>query len=173
MFHKILVAIDDNDSELSSNIFEQAVAFAKANNSEMMLIHVLSLLDDIYPGTPYVGMPQMAWQIYHKKWVDREEMEIKRLRFLEQEATTAGIPTQFTLNYGDPGKMICAQAQTYNADLIIIGRRGLMGLNELLTGSVSNYIFHRAPCDVLTIQGKSPLSSQCEIKMAKVGSNIS
>jgi nucleotide-binding universal stress UspA family protein len=167
MFHKILVALDE--SEASSNIFEQAVEFAKANNSEMMLIHVLPLLDDIYPGTPYVGMPQMAWQMYHQKWVDREDLEIKRLRFLEQEATTAGIPTQFTLNYGDPGKMICALAQTYHADLIIVGRRGLMGLSELLTGSVSNYIFHHSPCDVLTIQGKTLSAAQCEMKIATVG----
>lgn len=167
MFHKILVAIDE--SATSSNIFEQAVEFAKANKSEMMLIHVLPLLDDIYPGTPYVGMPQMAWQVYHQKWVDREEIEIKRLRFLEEEATAAGISTQFTLNYGDPGKMICAVAESYDADLIIVGRRGLMGLNELLTGSVSNYIFHHSPYNILTIQGKIPSPPQCEMKVATVG----
>ncbi len=68
MFHKILVAIDNSD--LGSNIFGQAIEFAQANKSEMMLIHVLLLLDDIYPGNPYVGMPQMAWQAYHEKWVE-------------------------------------------------------------------------------------------------------
>jgi nucleotide-binding universal stress UspA family protein len=166
MFDKILVAVKDSD--LRSSIFEQAIEFARANKSEMMLIHVLPLLDDVYPGNPYVGMPQMAWQIYHKKWVDREDMEIKRLRFLEQEATAAGISTQFTLNYGDPGKMICALAKNYHADLIIVGRRGLKGLNELLVGSVSNYIFHHAPCDVLTIQGKTQPPAQCEINNAAV-----
>jgi nucleotide-binding universal stress UspA family protein len=160
MFHKILVAIDNSD--LGSDIFGQAIEFAQANKSEMMLIHVLPLLDDIYPGNPYVGMPQMAWQAYHEKWVDREDLEIKRLRFLEQESTAAGVPTQFTLNYGDPGKMICALARTYHADLIIIGRRGLSGFNELLAGSISNYIFHHAPCNVLTIQGSTQASAQCE-----------
>jgi nucleotide-binding universal stress UspA family protein len=161
MFHKILVAIDDSD--LGSNIFEEAIKFAQANKSEVMLIHVLPLLDDIYPGTPYVGMPQMAWQAYHEKWVDREDLEIRRLRFLEREATAVGIPTQFTLNYGDPGKMVCALAKTYDADLIIVGRRGLRGLNELLVGSVSNYIFHHSPCDILTIQGKTQPTAQGEI----------
>jgi nucleotide-binding universal stress UspA family protein len=151
MFHKILVAIDD--SELSRTVFEQAIEFAKANQSEIMLIYVLSMLDDIYPGSPYVGMPQTAWQIYQKKWEDREELARKKLNSLEQEATAAGVNTRFTLNYGDPGKMICSLAQTSNADLIIVGRRGLRGLSELMTGSVSNYILHHAPCNVLTIQG--------------------
>jgi nucleotide-binding universal stress UspA family protein len=41
MFDKVLVAIDD--SELSSNFFEQAIEFAKANKSEMMLIHNLKM----------------------------------------------------------------------------------------------------------------------------------
>jgi nucleotide-binding universal stress UspA family protein len=110
----------------------------------------------------------MAWQTYYKKWVDREDLETKRLRFLEQEATTAGIRTRFTLNYGDPGKMICALAKTYHADLIIVGRRGLNGLNELLVGSVSNYIFHHAPCDVLTIQGNTQSPAQRETNIAAV-----
>jgi nucleotide-binding universal stress UspA family protein len=167
MFDKVLVAIDN--SEPRSNFFEQAIKFAKANKSEMMLIHVLPLLDQVYPGNPYVGIPQTAWPIYQKKWSDREDIETKRLRFLEQEATTAGIPTQFTLNYGDPGKMICALAKSYNADLIIVGRRGLNGLSELVMGSVSNYIFHHAPCDVLTIQGKVRSSPQCEVEMTMAG----
>jgi nucleotide-binding universal stress UspA family protein len=88
---------------------------------------------------------------------------------LEQEATAAGVSAQFTLNYGDPGKMICALAKSYDADLIIVGRRGLNGLSELVMGSVSNYIFHHAPCDVLTIQGKVQSLPQCEVKMAIAG----
>jgi nucleotide-binding universal stress UspA family protein len=164
MFDKVLVAIDD--SELSNSFFEQAIEFAQTNKSKMMLIHVLPLLDDVYPGNPYVGMPEMAWPVYQKKWRDREDMEIKKLRFLAEEATKAGVLAEFTLNYGDPGKMICALAKSYDADLIIVGRRGLKGLSEFMMGSVSNYIFHHASCDVLTIQGKTPSSPQCEIKMA-------
>ncbi|PSB56557.1 universal stress protein [Chamaesiphon polymorphus] len=44
----------------------------------------------------------------------------------ESEATAAGISTEFTQHIGDPGKMICEVAKTWNANLIVIGRRGLI-----------------------------------------------
>jgi nucleotide-binding universal stress UspA family protein len=54
---------------------------------------------------------------------------------------------------GDPGKAICTLAQDWSADLIVIGRRGMHGLGELLLGSVSSYVMHRSPCAVLVVQG--------------------
>ena len=48
MFQKILVAIDDSES--SHTIFDRALTLAKTNQSELMLIHVLTLLNDFYPG---------------------------------------------------------------------------------------------------------------------------
>jgi nucleotide-binding universal stress UspA family protein len=47
MFNKILVALDD--SEASQLIFEQAVELAKANQAELMLLHVMTPFDDSYP----------------------------------------------------------------------------------------------------------------------------
>ena len=43
-------------------------------------------------------------------------------------------------------------AKDWNADLIIMGRRGLTGLSEMFLGSVSNYVVHHASCSVLLIQ---------------------
>jgi len=55
---------------------------------------------------------------------------------------------------GEPGREICALAQEWSADLILLGRRGMQGLGELLLGSVSNFVMHRANCAVLVVQGK-------------------
>ena len=44
-------------------------------------------------------------------------------------------------------------SQNWEADLIVIGRRGHQGLSEILLGSVSNYVVHHAPCSVLVVQG--------------------
>ncbi|NEO28803.1 MAG: universal stress protein, partial [Kamptonema sp. SIO4C4] len=35
---------------------------------------------------------------------------------------------------------------------VIIGRRGRVGLSEILLGSVSNYVLHHAPCAVMVVQ---------------------
>ena len=63
------------------------------------------------------------------------------------------VPAEFTQNAGDPGPVICSVAQTWGADLILMGRRGLSGLGELVLGSASNYVLHHAACSVLVMQG--------------------
>ncbi|MGA7934086.1 MAG: universal stress protein, partial [Kovacikia sp.] len=82
-----------------------------------------------------------------------EQEGLKLLQSYTEKATAAGVPTEFTQNAGNPGRKICDMVQTWGADLIILGRRGRSGLNELLLGSVSNYVLHHATCSVLTVQG--------------------
>jgi nucleotide-binding universal stress UspA family protein len=158
MFHRILVAIDHTES--SPFVFEQAFGLAQSNRSALMLQSVLALLDDTYSGDSYLGIPQSALPIYIKKFHDLEETGIGKLRMLESQSTAAGIPTEITQSIGDPGELICALAGTWNADLIVMGRRGLNGLHEFFMGSVSNYVLHHAPCHVLVIQDKLRTQSQ-------------
>jgi nucleotide-binding universal stress UspA family protein len=153
MFEKILVAIDDTES--SRSIFDEALVLAKANRSALMLIHVLTIVDNFYPGDTFIGIPASAMQAYAKRLEIRERDGIEQLRSLASEAIAAGIHTEFTQNIGDPGKLICEIAKSWNADSIVIGRRGLSGLNELLMGSTSNYVLHHAPCNVLIIQDRA------------------
>jgi nucleotide-binding universal stress UspA family protein len=168
MFEKILVALDDTES--SRTIFEQALMLAKVNQSELMLIHVLIILDDFYPGDTFVGIPTSAVQMYAKRLEKQEQSGIEKLQSLTAEATAAGIRTEFTQNVGDPGKLICELAKSWNADSIVIGRRGLSGLSELFMGSTSNYVLHHAPCNVLTIQGTALSVQPIETAQTLVGS---
>ena len=71
MFHKILVAIDHSDS--TPMIFNQAVALAKADQAELMILHVFAPFDDIYLSDPYVGIPHTMTQSHLKHWQEREQ----------------------------------------------------------------------------------------------------
>ncbi|MFN6036632.1 MAG: universal stress protein, partial [Dolichospermum sp.] len=73
---------------------------------------------------------------------------LQMLQSFTSQANTAGINTEFTQNSGNPGRMICELARTWNADLIMMGRRGRSGLAEFFLGSQSNYVLHHAPCSV-------------------------
>lgn len=150
MFSKVLVAIDNSES--TQVVFESALALAKVHQSRLMLLHVMIPTDIFYPDLPYVGTPATVTDIYFECWRQREEEGIEKLKLLEAKAKTAGVSAKFTQSVGNPGTSICDLAKTWNADLILIGRRGLHGLNELFLGSVSNYVLHHAPCHVLTIQ---------------------
>ncbi len=158
MFHKILVALDDSDS--SQKIFDEAVALAKATDAALMLLRVLSPFEGEYPGSIYPaidgiypGLHRETVQIYVNQWHQFEQQALEALRSLSCQAIESGVPTEFTQNLGDPGRTICEIAHTWNADLIMVGRRGRSGLSEFFLGSVSNYVLHHAPCSVLTVQG--------------------
>jgi nucleotide-binding universal stress UspA family protein len=158
MFNKILAAIDASES--SKKVFDEALSLAKLSNAQLMLLHVLSPLDEGYPTLMFPGAadvyPNLYDEIiksYKSQWQEFEEQNLNILRSLATETDKAGITAEFSQNTGDAGKTICNVASSWRADLIVMGRRGHKGLSELLLGSVSNYVIHHASCSVLTIQG--------------------
>lgn len=160
MFSRILVAIDR--SEMSQQVFERALWLALPTNAALMLQHVLcideweSLNLPAYYAPEYLFLDDEPMRgTYSQQWQTYENECLEDLRSLADQAQAAGINAEFTLNSGRPGAVICKLAQNWKADLIVTGRRGRSGLSELVLGSVSNYILHRAPCSVLVVQNQS------------------
>jgi nucleotide-binding universal stress UspA family protein len=56
---------------------------------------------------------------------------------------------------GDPADVIIAAAATHDADLVVVGARGLGGMSRLLLGSVSEKVLQYAPCPVLIVKERS------------------
>lgn len=161
MFNKIIVALDK--SAHSQYIFEQAVFLARTNQAEMMLLHVLSPLEDPYinpiflqPETIYPSLYSETVNKCIQAWDQLKQDRLDWMRSLTQMAISAGINTDFTQTVGDAGRIICELGSNWQADLIIVGRRGRSGISEAVLGSVSNYVLHHANCSVLTIQGSIP-----------------
>nr|CDS18421.1 universal stress protein in QAH:OAS [Echinococcus granulosus] len=56
-----------------------------------------------------------------------------------------GVSGDFTLTVGTkPGEMIVSQARDLNADLIVMGSRGVSALKRTVFGSVSDYVLHHS-----------------------------
>ena len=168
MFNKILVAIDF--STASSDVFETAVSLAKTTGASLMLLHILPIED---------LMGEAIRKVYEKEWQRFLQQRLEFLRSLVREATTAGVDADFTIFWGSPERDICDVAQTWSADLILVGSRGRTGIKEMLLGSVSNYVTHHAPCSVLIVlktanpdlqlsQGDEELTSYTSHKLADV-----
>ncbi len=90
--------------------------------------------------------------LYQQHWQKLEQEGLELLQSLAEEATQAGVKTEWGQSLGYPGRNICESAQTWSADLILLGSRGLTGLKEMFLGSVSNYVTHHAPCSVLIVR---------------------
>lgn len=126
--HRILVAVDV--SETSQMVFEAALNLAKGAGASLTLLHVESSFEGDRP----------------------QEL----LKSFAHDARMAGVPFQSESRHGEfggtVGHDICSIAKTANVDLIVMGRRGLSGLQERLLGSVSHYVAYHAPCAVLMVQ---------------------
>ena len=160
MLHKILVAMDD--SAIGEHVFREALTLAKAIGAKMMLLHVLSVDEKGYPDN--IFLPSLAnasgvfieqsVQAYLEQLEAFKEYGLKLLQSRADEAKLAGVPTEFTQTLGSPGYSICDLARTWEADLIITGRRSRSVVSKLFLGSVSNYVNHNAPCSVMTVHSQ-------------------
>jgi nucleotide-binding universal stress UspA family protein len=53
---------------------------------------------------------------------------------------------------GDPADAILDVAEENDADLVMVGNKGMTGARRFLLGSVPNKISHHAPCDVWIVR---------------------
>jgi nucleotide-binding universal stress UspA family protein len=158
MLHKILVAT--TSSESNHHVFEQALMLAKAMGAHLGLLHVTdpdetdedrpSYLDSL---EPYLREDDLDLYCYVGHF---ETFEPDLFGALVSKATAEGVSTDCIHCFGDPERAISDFAETWNADLVVVGRRGRSGMAEFFLGSVSNYTLHHAPCSVHIVHNPSP-----------------
>ncbi|PSN20323.1 universal stress protein [filamentous cyanobacterium CCP5] len=172
MYRKVLVALDS--SELQSSVFAEALDLAKATGAGLMLLHVLSAFEEGSPGVPirsyhtaYPVLDESTWAVYQDRWHDYEQRGIEQLRARQQQAEKAGVAAEFTQTSGEPPRLICELAGTWEADLIVVGSHGRRGISEILLGSVSNYVMHHAPCSVLVVHGSQTQKAEGSDQLAE------
>lgn len=156
MFRKILVALDHGDT--GDTLFQPALTLAQSTGARLMLLSVLepasngSFATPVYSGYPLpIGVDNIWLELYR----EAEAKGLKRLRRFTDQAIAAGVTTECTQPMGSPGREICALAQAWEADLIVVGSHGRKGISELFLGSVSNYVMHHAPCSVLVVDART------------------
>ena len=173
MFQRILVAIDP--SPISDQAFDSALTLAKATGATLTILHVLDIFDPDSPRQsllPTDGFSRKVdaqmQQDYNQRWAEyvneREEMLNQKLAI----ARGIGVQADILHAYGRPETVICNTAQIQRVDVIVVGSHGRKGLNEMLLGSVSNYVIHHAPCSVMVIhpQRSPDLSPDINDQMA-------
>ena len=83
---------------------------------------------------------------------------------LVMEDTTAvygqGIESEITLLQGDPGELILRAAHDVDADLVVVGNKGLQGTKGLLLGSVPETVIEGADRDVLLCRTVVQIASE-------------
>ncbi len=155
MFNNILVAVDG--SEHSKRALNCALELAAKFDGKITLIHVYSSVVPMTASidtvsTPPTIPPHTSPAIAAKITEEAEKKGEQILDEAERAAKQQGISVDKVLRDGDVVREIVTVAEEGKFNLVVVGHRGLSKLKELLLGSVSEGVSHKAPCPVLIVQ---------------------
>jgi nucleotide-binding universal stress UspA family protein len=141
---RILLATDGSEeAELAALM---AVDLADATDCELHVVHVgvVPIFLKSYPGT--LGYERRLYEQIEE--VSRELLRKQSWRVKAAGGAVAGTH----LRMGQVALEIVALAEELQADLIVMGSRGLGGVRRALMGSVSDSVVRHAHCPVLVVR---------------------
>ncbi|RKD26746.1 phosphate starvation protein [Ammoniphilus oxalaticus] len=127
-------------SELSKKALDKAIRLAEQD--ARIVLNVLTVVS-IPSRVEYYEVVREAY--YNMANEMRQEVE-EKISLLSNHKKSAIVLE------GQPAQMIVEFAKERNADLIIMGSRGLSGLKELFLGSVSHHVVQKATCPVIVVK---------------------
>lgn len=143
LYSRILVAYDG--SKLSEKALEHAIAMLE--RSEQIELDVATVYD--------VPKGLEGYGLYNEGLLkDFRAGTEKMMEKVEQQLKDANIPNKvrtYVLE-GNPAKVLVDFANERDTDMIVMGSRGLSGLQEVFLGSVSNYVVQHANCPVFIVK---------------------
>lgn len=152
-YQKILVALDNSPHR--EEVFTKSLEIAKQDGAALMLFHCLPVEHSITPYSNLYGEELLNLSPVLREKLEQEKHDIEQwLTQYCQIAKEQGIEAEWTWKMGEAGFLIEELATSWHADLVIMGRRGISGIKELILGSVSSYVVHHVHCSVLIVQGK-------------------
>jgi len=145
MFKSIVVGTDG--SETASEAVRQAVELARGIGAKIQLVSAYEPVPESRLREEKQQVPQdLQWMINPREDVDAT------LDDAAEMVRTAGVEVETYARQGDPADAILDVAEETDADLIVVGNKGMTGAKRFLLGSVPNKVSHHAPCSVLIIR---------------------
>lgn len=146
---KVVVAIDG--SEVSKGVILYALHYAaREQDTELHFIHVIE---------PIEHQP-MFFRRFEAE-VPKTEDDVKRefAKFVKEQIRESGLEeppkTSMHVATGVPYDRIVSYAEDSDADMIMIGHRGLSDLQRFFLGSVAGKVAAHAPCSVYVYRPKN------------------
>jgi nucleotide-binding universal stress UspA family protein len=145
MFGSIVVGTDG--SETAKEAVRQATELAKSLGAALYVVSAYEPVPESRLRSERQDAPDdLQWSIN-----PREDVEAT-LNTAADQIKEDGVNVEVFPREGDPADAILDVAEEQNADLIVVGNKGMTGAKRFLLGSVPNKVSHHAPCSVLIIR---------------------
>jgi nucleotide-binding universal stress UspA family protein len=132
MLQKILYA--DSGTPQTQDMLKVLMDFPAIKKAALTILHVVP--------------PQVTAEAFSEKWEDGGQILSQILQDVPIDPTKVST----ILRQGDPKDVVCQVATEIDADLIIMGSRGLKRLEAILEQSVSQYVFQLTDHPMLLVK---------------------
>jgi nucleotide-binding universal stress UspA family protein len=145
VFTRIVVGTDG--SETAAEAVRQAIDLARLSGATLSIVSAYSPV----PQRRVKGESASAPADIQYEIGPREDVNLI-LDAAAADARKDGIEVQTHPVEADPAEAILNVAEQTNADLIVVGNKGMTGARRYLLGSVPNNVSHHAPCSVIIVR---------------------
>jgi nucleotide-binding universal stress UspA family protein len=145
MFSSIVVGTDGSNT--AGEAVRQATELALSLGAKVYLVSAYEPVPEGRLRDERQQVPDdLQWMVNPRE--DVEEALAEGATALEGQ----GVDVETLAREGDPADAILDVAEEKNADLIVVGNKGMTGAKRFLLGSVPNKVSHHAPCSVMIIR---------------------
>lgn len=153
-YKKILIAVDDRENSMT--VAEKGFELAKQLKAEVALIYVVELTKAI-KNNPYIRNQAIENPNIEVLIKDTMNTLTKEAEDALEKIIQTNNKSKDTIKFmpeGFPKECILETADTWGADLIVIGLHGKTGFSIFVMGSISQYISLHSKIPVLIIPSK-------------------
>jgi nucleotide-binding universal stress UspA family protein len=145
VFTRIVVGTDG--SETAGEAVRQAIDLAKMSGATLSIVSAYEPISKRRVEGEKLDAPaDVQYEIN-----PREDVNLV-LDTAAAAARKEGVEVQTHPVEDDPADAILNVAEESNADLIVVGNKGMTGARRFLLGSVPNNVSHHAPCSVIIVR---------------------
>jgi nucleotide-binding universal stress UspA family protein len=145
MYDSIVVGTDGSDT--AKEAVRQAAELAKTVGGKL---HLVSAYEPVPEGRLRQERQQVPDDL---QWMVNPKEDVEgTLKEAAEELQEEGVDVATYAREGDPADAILDVAEEENADLIVVGNKGMTGARRFLLGSVPNKVSHHAPSSVMIIR---------------------
>lgn len=146
-YGKILVAVDGSDS--SMHALQESIKLAFNEGSRITVVSVSPRFEG---DLSLVGVGNISAALKNPS-----EIALSKAK---EMARSSGVSIRTVCEEGEPYERIIGVAEAENCDLIVMGTKGVSGLERVLVGSVAAGVIGHSQRDVLVIPAKSQVGWQ-------------
>jgi nucleotide-binding universal stress UspA family protein len=145
VFKRIVVGTDGSDT--ATEAVRQAIELAQMSGAKL---DIVAAFEPVPAGRLREEKGELPGDVQYGAG-PREDVNVT-LDGAVGKAKQEGVDAEPHPREGDPADAILDVAEHTNADLIVVGNKGMTGAKRFLLGSVPNKVSHHAPCGVYIVR---------------------